>query len=75
VTVTQPAGAGHVTVYPDGLSAIPTVSNLNYTTGQTVPNAVLAPLTDGNEDFYNYGATTHLIVDFFGYFADQTTGP
>jgi hypothetical protein len=68
-TVTQPAGAGHVTVYPDGLATVPTVSNLNYTTGQTVPNAVLAPMTDGVEDFYNAGASTQLIVDFFGYFA------
>jgi hypothetical protein len=70
VTVTQPAGHGYITVFPDGLASVPNVSNLNYSEGQTVPNAVLAPMTDGKEIFYNGGtAETHLIADFFGYFA------
>ncbi len=70
VTVTQPAGHGFITVFPDGLASVPNVSNVNYSEGQTVPNAVLAPMTDGKEIFYNGGtAATHLVVDFFGYFA------
>jgi hypothetical protein len=70
VTVTQPAGHGYITVFPDGLPSVPNISNLNYTEGQTVPNAVLAPMTDGKQIFYNGGtAETHLIADFFGYFA------
>jgi hypothetical protein len=70
VTVTQPQGSGFVSVFPDGLSSIPNVSNVNYVKGQTVPNAVLAPMTDGKEIFYNGGtASTQLIADFFGYFA------
>ena len=36
--------------------------------GQTVPNAVLAPMFNGKQDFFNRGGTIQLIVDFFGYF-------
>ena len=70
VTVTEPVGPGHITVYPDGLSQPPTVSNLNYSAGQTVPNAVLTNAVGGTDDFYNFGSSTQLIVDFFGYFAE-----
>ena len=70
VTVTQPQGPGFITVFPDGLQAVPNVSNLNFVTNETVPNAVLASMTDGDQDFYNGGSKpTQLIVDFFGYFA------
>ena len=69
VTVTQPQGSGYVSVVPDPINSIPNVSNVNYAAGQTVPNAVLAPMTDGKQDFYNGGSTIQLIVDFFGYFA------
>jgi hypothetical protein len=71
VTVTQPQGPGYVSVVPDpsAATAIPKVSNLNYVAGQTVPNAVLAPMSDGKQDFFNGGSTIQLIVDFFGYFA------
>ncbi len=70
VTVTQPAGHGFITVFDDSLDIVPNVSNLNYSEGQTVPNAVLASTTNGKQDFYNGGtAATHLIADFFGYFA------
>jgi hypothetical protein len=71
VTVDQPQIAGFITVYPCG-SAIPTASNLNYTAGQTVPNAVISKLAvDGTVCLFNSGAT-HLIADISGYFADQT---
>ncbi len=71
VTVTQPTGHGFITVYADGQPyGVPNVSNLNYSEGQTVANAVLAPLANGTELFYNGGTgTTHLIGDLFGYFA------
>jgi hypothetical protein len=71
VTVTQPKGGGYVSVVPDpaASTSIPTVSNLNYAPGQTVPNAVLAPMFNGKQDFSNRGVTIQLIVDFFGYFA------
>ncbi|MFZ9383928.1 MAG: hypothetical protein ACO27U_04560 [Ilumatobacteraceae bacterium] len=58
---------GYVTVYPCGTR--PEASNLNFVTGQTTPNAVLAPLSaDGKVCFYVYGAA-HLLVDVSGYFS------
>jgi hypothetical protein len=41
VTVTDPVGPGFVTVYPCGER--PLASNVNFTSGQTVPNAVITP--------------------------------
>ena len=59
-------GGGYVTVYPCGTR--PDASNLNFTTGQTIPNSVIAPLsTSGTACFYVYG-TAHLLADVSGYF-------
>jgi hypothetical protein len=59
-------GGGYVTVFPCG--ALPDASNLNFVEGQTVPNAVIAPVsTTGTICFYLYG-TAHLIADVSGYF-------
>lgn len=70
VTVTRPQSSGYLTVFPDGLPTMPTVSNLNFVAGQTVPNAVQSPLIDGMSDFYN-GAVgqTDVVIDLFGLFA------
>ena len=67
VTAVNPSTAGVVTVYPDGITR-PTVSNLNFTAGQTVPNLVVVPVTNGVVDFYNYVGTVDLIADVTGYF-------
>ncbi|NDB06476.1 MAG: hypothetical protein EBX95_12270, partial [Acidimicrobiia bacterium] len=57
---------GFVTVYPCGTR--PDVSNLNFTNGRTVPNAVIAPVSaQGKVCFYVYGKA-HLIADVNGYF-------
>ena len=47
VTVTEPVGPGFVTVYPCGTR--PNSSNLNFVGGQTVPNAVIAPVSAQGE--------------------------
>jgi hypothetical protein len=66
VTATDPLGSGFVTVYPCGDR--PLSSNVNFTAGQTVPNAVVTPLgTDSMLCFYAH-ADTHLIADINGYF-------
>ena len=58
---------GYVTVYPCGTR--PEASNLNFTTGQIVPNAVIAPVSaDGKVCLYVYGKA-HLLVDASGYLA------
>ena len=69
VTVTQPTQSGYITVSPDGV-ARPTVSNLNFSPGETVPNLVVAPVgADGEVDLYNGSpGTVQLIADVSGYF-------
>ena len=59
------AGYGFVTVFPCASTStpVPDASNLNFSGGQTVPNAVLAPLSsDGYVCFSVYG-DAHLLVD------------
>lgn len=72
VTVTEPASAGYATVYPCG-SEPPTASNLNYTTGLTIPDLVIAKLGTGGSVCIFTQAATHLIVDALGYFPAGTT--
>jgi hypothetical protein len=61
---------GYVTVYPCGTR--PNSSNLNFVNGQTVPNAVIASVSNaGKVCFYVYGKA-HLLVDAAGYFSSPT---
>ncbi len=71
VTVDQAQGSGYITVYPCDAS-LPTASNLNYTVGQTVPNAVVARLSAAGTVCLFTSSATHLIVDASGYFADTS---
>ena len=58
---------GYVTVYPCGTR--PDASNLNFTSGMTIPNSVIAPVSDdGKVCFYVYGKA-HLLADVSGYFS------
>jgi M6 family metalloprotease-like protein len=67
VTVTSPGAAGFVTAYPCDQKR-PTASNLNYTAGQTVPNAVISAVSgDGTVCLYTL-ARAELIVDASGWF-------
>jgi len=60
-------GVGFVTVHPCDVPT-PNTSNINFRTGQTVPNAVIAPLSpDGRVCFAVYGSA-HLLADLNGYF-------
>src|SRR5665647_1230081 len=72
VTVTGPTAASWLTVYPGGQPR-PVASNLNYLTGQTIPNMVMVPLGPGNTvTFYNSAGTVNVIADVLGYFAPGT---
>ncbi len=66
-TVTQPGGNGYVTVYPCGTTR-PLASNLNFTAGQTVPNAVVVKPGSAGAVCLYASTTTHLVVDLNGYF-------
>jgi hypothetical protein len=68
VTAVSPTASSHVTVYPDG-KARPVTSNLNFTSGQTIPNLVIVPVgADGKVDLYNYAGSVNLLADLAGYY-------
>ncbi|MGW4160575.1 hypothetical protein [Streptomyces sp. NPDC004788] len=73
VTATNPTAASFVSVYPYG-TARPTVSNLNFTAGQTIPNLVVVPVRDGKVTFYNHNGSVDLLADVAGYFTTSGTG-
>ena len=73
VTVTNTTDSGYLSVYPAGASR-PFVSNLNWVTGETVPNAVIVPVgANGQVTIYNHTGKTDVVVDLEGYFAPQST--
>jgi glucose/arabinose dehydrogenase len=67
-TVTQPAGAGYLTVFPTG-AARPLASDLNYAGGETRPNLVVVKLgADGRVSVFPQ-VDTHLVFDVAGWFS------
>lgn len=85
VTAVSPEGAGHLTVW-NGLNSttVPTASTLNFTTGRTVPNMTIVPVSlcnscngagTGVPAFSIANASSrkvHVIVDVVGLFDDNT---
>lgn len=72
VTVTHTAGSGYLTAYPAHTTR-PTVSNLNFTKGQTVANLATVAVQDGKITIYNgSGASVDIVVDLFGYYLPGT---
>jgi Zn-dependent metalloprotease len=67
LTVTSPAAAGFVTVYP--CASRPFVSSINFTAGQTLSNAVIAPLAADGSVCFESSAATDLVVDISGWYA------
>lgn len=72
VTSAEAVGGGYVTVYPCG-AARPTASNVNYTAGSVVPNAVIAKIGDSGSVCLFTSNATQLIVDVNGYFPAAST--
>lgn len=66
VTVVDPTGPGFVTVYPCG-TMMPLASNVNFTAGDVVPNAVLAKVGSNGMVCIYTSAPTHVVVDVNGY--------
>ncbi len=66
VTVTAPAWAGFVTVYPTGASR-PTSSNLNFVRGDTIANSVVAKVSSSGYVTIYTTTTTQLVADVSGY--------
>jgi len=77
VTVTNTTAGGYLTVFPAGVTR-PLASNLNWISGQTVPNLVVVALgTGGQVTAYNSVGSTDVVFDVAGYYstADQSPGP
>jgi hypothetical protein len=66
VTVTNPVAYGYITVYACGTRE--EVSSVNYSTGLTVANAVVAPVSAAGTVCFYALSTTDLIVDINGWF-------
>ena len=72
VTVTGATQDGWITVWPKGQPQ-PTTSNVNFSAGQTVPNAVIAKVGAGGAvRIDNARGCAHVIVDIVGWFAAGT---
>ena len=67
VIVTGPKSAGFITVY--SCDTRTDVSSLNYAAGQTVANAVTAPVSSTGTVCFYTPATTDLVVDINGWFS------
>ena len=74
VTATDPTAASYLSVWPTGTPR-PTVSNLNFTPGATVPNLVTVKVGDGGRvTIVNDTGATDVVVDVVGFYADGS-GP
>lgn len=72
VTVTSTTAASFLTLSPAGQPR-PLSSSLNWSAGQTIPNAVVAKVgTGGQIDVFNNAGTADVILDVAGYFAKGT---
>ncbi|HEY4927923.1 MAG TPA: fibronectin type III domain-containing protein, partial [Acidimicrobiales bacterium] len=72
ITVTNPTNQSYLTAWPAGTPRPPT-SNLNFSSGQTVPNLTTVPLSaNGALDIYNAAGTVDVIVDATGYYGPGT---
>lgn len=67
VTVVGPSGGGFATVWPCG-AARPTASNLNFASGRTRANSVIAPIGDDGNVCIHVSASANVIVDVAGWF-------
>jgi hypothetical protein len=72
LTVTAPATAGHITVYPCDQPR-PTASNINFVAGQTKATTVVVRLAADGTICVFTAAATHVIVDVNGYFPTTDT--
>ena len=66
VTATNPEGDGFITVYACGDRE--SVSSVNYGAGQTVANAVIAPVSPTGTVCFFSSAPTDIVVDINGWF-------
>ena len=71
VTVTDTSASSFLTLWPSGQSK-PTASNLNWTPGLTIPNAVTVKLGTGKVSVFNLLGNVNVIIDVAGYYKSGT---
>ena len=72
VTVTDTAGAGFLTVWPDHATR-PLASDINWSPGATVPNLVLVQVSaSGSIQLYNSSSCASVVVDLVGWFTGSS---
>jgi hypothetical protein len=74
LTATNPAADGYLSIYPCGQPA-PNASNVNYLTGQTVPNLTVTKVGAGGRVCVTSYTTADVIADLAGWYpagADYT---
>ncbi len=75
ITVTEPTKSSHLRVHPSG-TELPLAANLNWSTGQTIPNLVIAKVgVDGNIVLYNDNGESHFVADIAGWFPEEPEEP
>ncbi len=86
ITVTDTKGAGYLTAWNGDPNAIPSTSNLNFTSGQSVPNMAIVPVSQCTDcvtgrsvpqiGIVNRSSSTvNVVIDLVGIFDDnQPTG-
>ena len=73
LTVAEARSFGFITAYPSGAER-PNASNINFRTGQIIPNSVTVPVgADGKVTLFNRSSgATHLLADVSGYYLSGT---
>ncbi|MGA3185277.1 MAG: CHAP domain-containing protein [Candidatus Dormibacteria bacterium] len=75
VAVTDTTQSSSLTAFPAG-EVMPSSSNLDWVTGETVANQVITPVgSDGEVSFYNAEGDADLVVDVVGFFTDGLGTP
>jgi hypothetical protein len=69
VTVANSTAGGYITVHPSAATSVPTAKNINFMTGQTIPDLVVVPVTDGVVDVYNLAGDVDVLADLAGYYS------
>jgi subtilisin family serine protease len=71
VTAVSPDGAGFVTVWPCSVDR-PLASSLNFSSGDVIPNGVVAPLSSSGSVCFYSSSRTDLVIDIAGWFSGST---
>ena len=74
VTATNPTAPSYLTLFQDlgYITQMPNASDLNFVSGQTVPNLVVVRLgTDATFDIYNAAGSVDVVLDIVGVFGSR----